>query len=267
MKTHNNIPNCPGIYRIYFKNKSYIGATFNLKLRLQKHFSYLKNNKHSNYHLQKFFNKNNNLKVEILKTFISTDREELLDFETYYHIKYNSVKNGFNIDMPRKIQSKFTLKSLQIKKASKSHSVEIMAFDRYNGKLLKIFSSITEAAKYFNGSTSNISQVCKGKLNYSYDCVFCYKKDYSKDKQYLFPNNHKKGKPHTSEHKLKLKLNHGKALKVYKYDINWNLIEEYISRSECERKNEFKKEGLRYKVDKETPINGYYYTSKIKDIV
>ena len=52
-----------------------------------------------------------------------------------------------------------------------------------------------------------------------------------------------------------------------KYDLNKNLIAEYPSRSEAERQNGFKKEGLRYKLDKN--LNGFIYseTKYEKDIV
>lgn len=267
MKLQNNIPKSPGIYRIYYKSKSYIGASFNVKNRLQKHFSYLNKNNHSNKHMQRVFNKDSNFKVEILKLFKKTNVEELLDYETYYHIKYDSVSNGFNIDLPRRIQSKFKLTEDQISKAIKKSSKCIIAFDRFTGEILKEFQSISEAARYFEGSTSNISGVCRGKLNHIYGCTFCYEKDYNPQKDYSFPNDHKKGKKHTKEHIEKLQKNHSRAIKVYKYDSNWNLINEYYSRADCERQNGFRKEGLRYKTNKETLLEGYYYTTIIKDIV
>lgn len=261
-----NIPKCPGVYRIYVDNKSYIGASFNLKSRLQKHISYLNNQCHSNNHLQRAFDKYE-LKIEVLKTFESIDKDTLLDYETYYHIHFDSIENGFNVGLPRKIQSKFTLTDNQIKKATLKKTKKVYAFDRYTGELIKKFNSISEAADYFNGSTSNISQVCKNKLNHSYGCVFCYEKQYDSNKNYTFPYDHKKGVPHTKDHIEKLKKNHGRAKPVYKYDLNWNLIKKYYSISECERDNDIKKEGLRYKLDKKTPLGEYYYVTKVKDIV
>lgn len=268
MKVQDNVPKSPGVYRIFYENLSYIGATFNLRNRLQKHFSYLKNNKHSNEYLQRIYNKHEDcVNYEILKILLNTDRDELLDYETFYHIKYDSINNGFNCDLPRRLQKKFTLTEEQINKAASTHLLKVKAFDRYTGDLIENFNSVSEAANYFGGSTSNISQVCKGKLNHSYGCVFCYENNYDKNKLYMYPNNHKKGKTHSENHKEKLRVNHGKAKEVYKYDLRGNLIAKYVSRSECERQNGLKKEALRYKMDRETPLGEYYYSSKLKNIV
>ena len=69
----------------------------------------------------------------------------------------------------------------------------------------------------------------------------------------------------TEEHKQKMRENHAKSKVVYKYDLEYNLIERYNSRAEAERQNGFRKEFLRRRMD--TVINGNIFSHENKDIV
>ena len=60
-------------------------------------------------------------------------------------------------------------------------------------------------------------------------------------------------------------LSNPKSKIVYKYDLNYNLIETYYSRSEAERQNGFKKEFLRRRMN--VPIDNYIFSHENKDIV
>jgi excinuclease UvrABC nuclease subunit len=81
-----HIPSSPGIYRISFEDKSYIGAAIDMRVRLQKHKSYLHHGKHSNIHMQRVYNLHKGaLLVETLEVLNTCDREALLDRETFYH--------------------------------------------------------------------------------------------------------------------------------------------------------------------------------------
>lgn len=252
-------PKSPGIYRIIINDKSYIGATLNLRARINKHKSYLKNNTHSNTYLQNSYNKFNKVNFEILEILDTNDREILLDYETFYHKKYDSIENGYNLDYPRKIQSRFHLKQDQIIKANDKKRKKVMIFDRYNGSFIMECESVSEAARFVNTSSSNISRICNGKMNHIKGYTYCYSSDYSKLKNYSFPYNHAKGVNKSEEHKMKMKLNSFKAKRTYVYDANYELKFEFRSRRECEEFFEFTKESLRRYVDKETPFNGYYF--------
>ena len=96
-----------GIYKITNKinKKVYIGESLDILRRWREHKEELKNNKHDNYKLQQDYNKYGvdsfefNI-VSVLNDDIShySDKYILLVYEYYYILKYNSIKNGYNIE-------------------------------------------------------------------------------------------------------------------------------------------------------------------------
>lgn len=91
--------NKKGIYRIIntVTNKSYIGSTFkSFKTRWKQHLSKLDNNKHHSKELQNSYNKygTDSFVCEILE--IIEDKSILLDRESFYINKFDSVENGYN---------------------------------------------------------------------------------------------------------------------------------------------------------------------------
>ena len=66
----------------------------------------------------------------------------------------------------------------------KARSKAIVVINRFTGKFEKEFKSISDAAKYYNLTSSNISKVCKHTLNYLKDYVFLYKEEYNSEKDY-----------------------------------------------------------------------------------
>lgn len=78
----------PGIYKITCEDtdKIYIGESVNISQRIQKHFSLLRHNKHSNPILQNIFNKHGEEKfhVEVIKYTNFTDELELKKLEQKY---------------------------------------------------------------------------------------------------------------------------------------------------------------------------------------
>jgi group I intron endonuclease len=90
-----------GIYQIRNKinNKIYIGSTYNFRLRWNQHKSLLRNNIHPNKHLQRSFNKYEeiNFDFEILEYI--EDKNKLIEKEQYWIDKTNSNKDkyGYNI--------------------------------------------------------------------------------------------------------------------------------------------------------------------------
>jgi len=85
-----------GIYKITNKlnKKIYIGSSMNIKARISKHKSQLRNNKHKNSHLQNSWNKygEDNFKFEVVETVDSF--ELLLEREQFY---LDNTKNKYNI--------------------------------------------------------------------------------------------------------------------------------------------------------------------------
>lgn len=259
-----------GIYQILnlVNKKFYIGCSINLKKRLERHKSELKCNKHSNKHLQRAWNKHGSSKFKfiILEQFDYISIEDLLNVEKCYIIKTNCIKFGYNqmLDNSSFI-TKYNKKKSTIQANCKRRSKKVKAFNRFNGKFYKEFNSITEAAYDIKTSSSNISRVCKGTLNYAKDYVFCYSEDYDKTKNYVKKHwTQEKGLSKKHQFKLKKHMQATFGKKTFKYDLNHNFVKEYISIAEAERDNNFKKEFLKRKIDKQTPFGGnYYYSNKI----
>ena len=78
----------------------------------------------------------------------------------------------------------FTQSEEALENFKKARSIAVISINRHTGLFEKEFDSITDAAEYYKVSTSNISQVCKNKLNYLQDQVFVYKDDYDLEKDY-----------------------------------------------------------------------------------
>lgn len=145
-KTNNMI----GIYKIQSKinNKVYIGSSINIKDRINDHKSKLKNNKHSNIHLQNHVNKYNfnDLSFEIVLV-INNDKY-LREIEQLYLNSYN-WKNTFNI-------------SKNTKYYDNKMSKKVYQYDK-NGKFIKKFNSIDEASRNIYNDlrySNNIRQCC-----------------------------------------------------------------------------------------------------------
>lgn len=259
----------PVIYGIHntVTNKWYIGSCLDMKDRFQRHRYYLKHGKHHSSKLQRSFNLygENAFDVQILKHLSEDDDRFILEEE--YIKKYNSINNGYNIletckevnyfKLSEKAKSNF-MKYIDTLKRS------VICIDRFTGNIVNEFSSISDAARFYKTSSSNISRTCKGKINYIKDIVFVYKEDFDESKNYI-RQTHNKGIKFSEEHKRKMGMSNPRNKAVYKYDLKGNLLEVYYSRSEAERQNSFKKEYLRTRIDK--PINGYIYSYKNKDIV
>lgn len=90
-------------YIYYIKNKKnnkyYIGLTNNYKRRKKRHFSDLRNNRHDNCHLQSAFNKygENNFEFKVIYEENCTI-EHISEMEKMFIAKYNSFKDGYNMN-------------------------------------------------------------------------------------------------------------------------------------------------------------------------
>ena len=270
LKEYKNFYEGPVIYGIYNQesDKWYIGSCANFRLRIRRHYYYLRLNQHHSSKLQRSWNKYGEdcFQVIILEECSSIPEKELGYIEIKYIRKYNSVDNGYNmVEIYHACTNDRHLTSEQIDKFRKTRMLPVTAIDRKTNIVLGRFDSVSDAASAFNIQSTNVSRCCKGTLNYMKGAVFVYTKDYDPNKDYR-TEGHGKGVPKSPEHKEKMKLN--KFCKVlYKYDLNYNLLATYQSRSEAERQEGFKREWLRIRLNKN--LDGFIYSHEKyeKDIV
>lgn len=235
-----------GIYKInnIKTNLVYIGSSNNLKKRLHRHFYELSHNIHKNYKIQNDFNSFglDSFDVKILITYKNISIQKLREQEQYYIEKYNSLQNGYNLVPVDNFNFTHEQLSKYAKKGNINKMRKVMAFNKDSGKFIQEFESISSAAIYYKTSSSNISRVCNGKINYIKGCVFCYSENYNKNKCYKYI---KIKKIISEETRKKLQKACNRNQPVYKYDLKNNLIWVYISRAECERSEGFNKDFLR----------------------
>lgn len=260
--TFKRIPVIYGIKNV-LTNKWYIGSCKDMYDRFVRHRSLLKCNKHHSQKLQHSYNKygEDSFEIFILQYLDNIDTiEEIIEIENDTIIKYNSIDNGYNMIPATKYIKEFIQSEDAKIKAAKTHMKKVVCINRFTNIIHKIYNSITEAAKDLNLETSNIANVCKSNKSARFlkDFVFVYFDDYDKNKDYRVLEHHMKNVPKSEEWKRKARLSNKRAKKVFKYDLQGNLIIIYPSRSEAERQNNMKKEFLRCRMDK--PLNNYIYT-------
>lgn len=259
----------PVIYGIHntITDKWYIGSCLDMKDRFQRHRYYLRKGIHHSQKLQRSYNLYGEDAFDIQIIRFLNDYDDRFSLEESYIKEYNSVSNGYNMLEVCKEVNHFNLSENSknnLMKHINSLKKEVICINRFTGEIKNEFNSITEAAKYYNTGSSNISRVCLGYLRYIKDTVFVYKKDFDETKDYTRKHHYKDVK-FSEEHKKKMGINNSKCKIVYKYDLNYNLIDKYYSRSEAERQNNFNKEYLRCRMN--IPIDGYIFSYENKDIV
>lgn len=262
-----DIPVVYGIKNIK-SEKWYIGSCHSMLDRMRRHYYNLSKGAHHSIKLQRAWNKYGEaeFEVQVLLRLNKDTISDMFSIEEEYIKKYDSKNNGYNILDICKYRKKFKQTEEAKRNSAISHSKPVVAIDRFTNKVLKQYSSITEAANDIKESTSNISQVCLGRLRFIKDRVFVYLMDYDESKDYIVTEHHMKGVPKSEEWKEKARLSSKIARQIYKYTLDGKLLEIYSSRSYAEKQEGFKKEFLRTRLDK--PINGFIFTEKeIKDIV
>ena len=168
-----------GIYCIFTTHNSrvYIGSAKNFQYRFRKHRYGLTHNSHHCKHLQHVFNKygKENIYSFLLEITDNLEKEELK------WIKYfDAVKNGYNAveDTQRNFYDSQLIKT-NVERMSRS----VLAFN-LEGEYQMEFTSVSDAAKYFNDQSTNVSACCKGKLRYVKGHVFIYKSEFDPNKSY-----------------------------------------------------------------------------------
>jgi Uri superfamily endonuclease len=122
------LPCLSGVYIIYctISNKCYIGSSLNIKGRVIKHISYLKNKTHHSNKLQRAFDK---YKLDSFSYGVLSITDDLRNQEERFIKLFNSYENGYNCT-DKCINSKsFKLTKPQIEKAIVKSQKKVVALN------------------------------------------------------------------------------------------------------------------------------------------
>ena len=277
----NNLKEIKSIEAVYgihnvITDKWYIGSTFNLHDRIRRHRYYLLHNQHHSSKLQRSFNKYgiDSFEIVVIKQFDKLDIDQLIEQEIDTINKYNSLDNGYNMTKDCRVYKNFKLSKEAIEKVSSTRSIPIVCLT-LDGKFVKKFNSITQAAEELGDQTTNISKACSYGTTHSVKGhILLYEKDFDPTKQYKYKRSNR-----TLQHMNKIRekaKNNKRTRKITEYDVNGNQINLFSSISALERELNIKKDNLRriVKIPKTefnfTINNRYFKISKsysYKDIV
>lgn len=259
-KLFEKIPVIYGIYNTISK-KWYVGSCLNMKDRFERHRYYLRHNNHHSSKLQRAYNKYGEDAFDVVILHNLLENEDRFLLEQQYIEKYDCVVNGYNM-----LDRCIYVENFKLSDSAKSNFLNyiktleksVVAINRFTGNIDNMFDSISEAAIYYKTSSSNISKVCKGTLNYIKDHVFVYSQNFDITKDYRV-NHHCKGKEKPMSQRLKMRHN-SKCTNIYKYDLNGNLIASYFSISEAARQNNLKPDFLRSRINRHKEVDGFLYS-------
>lgn len=173
-----------GIYCIFtlHNSKVYIGSSKNIQYRFRKHREGLKWNKHFGVYLQNVYNKHG---IDNLRMFV-VERTTNLEQEEFKWIKYfNCVKKGYNAS--EDTQRNFYNPELILNNIMRT-SKPVISLD-LQGNFIERFNSISEAARFLNDQSTNISYCCINKKGSVKGRIFLYETDYNPNLKYTYVNN------------------------------------------------------------------------------
>lgn len=250
------------VYEIHntITNKKYIGSCINLHDRFSRHVYQLNHNIHHSQKFQRAFNKYgiSNFEVNILKK-LENVKKDLEIFEEKFIREYDCVKNGYNcVYTTKHFHGGYHLTQEQIDKSVRRSQKSVVAINRFNGEKINTFESISKAAKFYHTSTSNISRVCTGKLNYIKDCIFRYTDEYNGEKL-IYDKNHNKGVSKSLETRNRMIKSSPKSIITNQYDLNMNFITSYFSLNQCIKATLFGEYKIKQAIKNKTPLNGYFF--------
>ena len=226
-KNKNDFENA-GIYLIKNKinDKKYVGQTYNLKYRWNRHRSDLKNNRHHNKHLQNSWNKygESNFEYMILER---CTLENIDDREIYWISFYDSKNNGYNLANGGLGCRGYKHTPEQILKMRKIQNPEPIIQYSLKGEYIREWYSTSQASKELNIFKLTIENCCKKQqcVKSASGFIWCFKKD-ELDKEYY----------------LTRKSN---CKQINQYDMNFNLIKTWNSVNEIFEKTGFGKAAIR----------------------
>lgn len=222
-----NVPITAGIYAIKntLNNKMYIGSTTCFKTRWRRHRQALRGNYHHSPHLQRSYNKIGESRfVFIVLEECENIRETLILLEQKY---MNELCPEYNIRKTAQFHFDGCTDKQKIS-AVETKGKPVDEFD-LNGNYVKTWDCMSDAAKYYNTDTSNISYACKSKQHHASGHIFFYKdevteayvKDFCKKKLY------KKRRKYPISHTIK------QQHAVNQYDMDGNFIKRWESIKEA----------------------------------
>ena len=162
-----------GIYLLKINKHLYVGSSIDLKLRLQEHFSKLKQGKHQNKYMQSRYDK---FSIEDCTYCIL----EICDSEVRL-FKERDWINKLQPDLNSKIDPVTQLNSITQSKIVYQYSL--------NGDYITKHASCSEAARVLNIDSTSISAACRGNGNYKSAGKFLW--SYKKEEKLIYVNNSK----------------------------------------------------------------------------
>lgn len=197
--------------------------------------------------------------IIIEQQFDDIDILDLRKIEQDYINKYDSRNpekgyNAMDVDMWIHKSEMSEDAKKRMNSDNEKRKLKVMSFDKDTGEFQKEFESVSDAARFYGTSSSNISRTCKGEINYMKGCVFIYSHDYNPEKCYKYI---KKKRIFTEEHKANMRKTNSKNIKVEKYDNENHLVRTYCSLSEARREDNLSEGFLKRK--NEDTKNGFKY--------
>ena len=194
--------NLCGIYKISIQDHIYIGSSVNIKKRLRRHKTLLRNNKHDNIYMQNAYNKYVKADYEIVEVVDkSISNKDLRNLEASY---IKSLKADLNLADP------------VIGGNGKSKEIYQYTFE---GEFVKKWVGAAKASRELNIPAENICSCANPNI-----------KNTKSAGGYLWSYEEKSDLKYTNNTGSNLK-----RTKVYVYDLNKNFLKEYDSLSDLAR--------------------------------
>ncbi len=219
-----------GIYLIRntVNNKIYIGQSKNIKWRWMKHRCELRGNRHANVHLQNAWNKYGE-KAFVFEVVEEYAPKNLNDREVYWIKKYNSISNGYNLNIGGDGISGYKHSNDEINKMRASHNPKtILQFDK-NFHLLNRWHGASHAAKTLKYCRESIDRCCHHAYNSTTykECYWVFEDEYTAVDSFDWENYIKNNTPYI--YRAVSKYDNKVSRKVDQYDLNWKYICTYPS--------------------------------------
>jgi len=252
-----------GIYKItnLINNKFYIGSSKDLIFRKETHEKELRRKKHCNSYLQNAWDKygEDNFSFQVIEEFqlpIEFSKEKIRKIlkirEQYYLntlLKANSSKeyflnNGYNIS--RYAEGGDTGEPLVGDKHPNSRKISV--FD-LNMNFIEEIGGLRETERKYK--IQGVYKSCNGKYSRCGNYIFKYSD--SLDKEYV--------------KKKRINFVYKNSLKIYKYDLNNNLLNEYSSISEASKRTGISRTIIYNDIKgKTTKMRDYIFSNKLKSL-